>query len=132
RSRGWWRARSGAGRPDARRKGDALKAFVTVVLVAIAASLVVAATHVVAQGPALAERGERAFMNQGCYGCHTVGKVGTPLGPDLSHVGAKYRPDYLSRWLRDPSSVRPLTHMPALELTDDDVRSIAAFLASRQ
>ena len=101
-----------------------------VVLLAVATSLTAAAIH--AQAPALVEQGQRAFMNQGCYGCHTVGKVGTPLGPDLSHVGAKYRPDYLSRWLRDPSSVRPSTHMPTLELTDDDVRSIAAFLASRQ
>jgi len=105
---------------------------VTVVLFAVGTALAVAAPHGRAQAPALVEQGQRAFMNQGCYGCHTVGKVGTPIGPDLSHVGAKYRPDYLSRWLRDPASVRPSTHMPALELTDDDVHSIAAFLASRQ
>ena len=104
--------------------------------IAIIALLVVgavlAADAIRAQDFALIGAGNRAFMTQGCYGCHTVGKVGTPIGPDLSHVGAKYRPDYLSRWLRDPASVRPSTHMPALELTDDDVRSIAAFLASRQ
>src|SRR5262249_29399116 len=29
-----------------------------------------------AQGPA--EQGQRYFMNSGCYGCHTVGKMGTP------------------------------------------------------
>jgi mono/diheme cytochrome c family protein len=85
-----------------------------------------------AQDPGLIEAGRRTFMNQGCYGCHAVGKVGTPIGPDLSHVGAKYRADYLERWLRDPSYVRPSTHMPALELSDDDIKAIAAFLASSQ
>ena len=30
------------------------------------------------------KRGEQAFVSQGCYGCHLVGKFGTPIGPDLS------------------------------------------------
>jgi nitric oxide reductase subunit C len=85
-----------------------------------------------AQDPGPIQAGQRAFMKQGCYSCHTVGKVGTPIGPDLSHVGAKYRADYLERWLRDPSYLRPSTHMPALELSDDDIKTIAAFLASSQ
>jgi len=85
-----------------------------------------------AQDPGLIEAGHRTFMKQGCHGCHTVGKIGTPIGPDLSHVGAKYRADYLERWLRDPSYLRPSTHMPALELSDDDIKAIAAFLASSQ
>jgi len=85
-----------------------------------------------AQNAALVDQGRRAFMNQGCHGCHRIGAMGTPIGPDLSHVGAKYRADYLARWLRDPAYLRPSTHMPAIELTDDDIRSIAAFLAEQQ
>ena len=96
----------------------------------VIALLAAAAIPAFAQSPV--EQGQRAFMRQGCYGCHTVGKLGTPIAPDLSHVGAKYRPDYLARWLRDPSYLRPSAHMPALELTDDEVRSIAAFLAAQQ
>jgi len=80
----------------------------------------------------LIEQGQRAFARQGCYGCHTIGTTGARLGPDLSVVGAKYRPEYLTRWLKDPSYLRPSTHMPAFELADDDVRSIAAFLATRE
>jgi cytochrome c2 len=90
------------------------------------------AWHAWAQDPGLIEAGNRAFMKQGCYGCHTVGKMGTPIGPDLSHVGAKYRAEYLERWLRDPSDLRPSTHMPTLELSNDDIKAIAAFLGSRQ
>ena len=78
------------------------------------------------------EAGRRAFANQGCHRCHIIGKTGTPIGPDLSHVGAKYRPEYLALWLRDPSYLRPSTHMPAFELSEDDVRALAAFLATQQ
>jgi len=82
----------------------------------------------VAQGPA--EQGKQYFMNNGCYGCHTVGRMGTPIGPDLSHVGAKYALGYIERWLRDPASQRPSAHMPALELSDAQVTALAAYLSS--
>lgn len=77
-----------------------------------------------------AQDGRRMFMEQGCYGCHTVGKVGTPIGPDLSHVGAKYSETYLKNWLRDPQKQRPAAHMPKLELTEPQIAVLAAFLAS--
>jgi mono/diheme cytochrome c family protein len=75
-------------------------------------------------------RGQAAFKNQGCYGCHIIGKFGTPIGPDLSTVGRKYPPDYLARWLRDPALQRPNAHMPALELTEADIRDLAAYLGN--
>jgi mono/diheme cytochrome c family protein len=74
--------------------------------------------------------GRRMFMEQGCYGCHTVQKLGTPIGPDLSHLGARYSESYLRNWLRDPAQQRPATHMPQLELTEPQIAAIAAFLAS--
>ncbi|HEY7540826.1 MAG TPA: c-type cytochrome [Methylomirabilota bacterium] len=76
------------------------------------------------------DQGQRYFMSNGCYGCHTVGKMGTPIGPDLSRVGAKYSRTYLERWLRDPSAQRPSAHMPALELSPQQVTDLAAFLSS--
>jgi cytochrome c oxidase subunit 2 len=79
---------------------------------------------------ARAVRGEQVYTAQGCYGCHQIGKVGTPIGPNLSGIGAKYSPTYLNQWLRDPESVRPSAHMPKLELTADDIESLAAYLAS--
>ena len=95
-----------------------------------ALALLVAAGAALAQGSNLEARGHEAFMNNGCYGCHIVGKVGTPIGPDLSHVGMKYPPEYLARWLRDPAQQRPSAHMPALELSEDDVRALTAYLSS--
>ena len=82
----------------------------------------------VAQEPA--DLGKRYFMDSGCYGCHTIGKMGTPIGSDLSRIGAKYSRAYLERWLRDPSKQRPNAHMPTLELSEDQVKALAAFLSS--
>ena len=77
-----------------------------------------------------AEQGKQYFMSNGCYGCHTVGRMGTPIGPDLSHVGAKYSLTYIQKWLRDPESQRPSAHMPALELSEVQVAALAAYLSS--
>jgi cytochrome c oxidase subunit II len=79
-----------------------------------------------------AEQGKQYFISNGCYGCHTVGRMGTPIGPDLSHVGAKYSLAYFQKWLRDPASQRPSAHMPALELSEAQVAALAAYLSSLQ
>lgn len=62
--------------------------------------------------------------------CHVVGKMGTPIVPDLSHVGARYSRTYLERWLKDPSAQRPNTHMPTLELSEQQAKALAAFMSS--
>ena len=100
--------------------------------IVIAAMLLAVASLAAAQSPSnsVTERGEAAFKNNGCYGCHMIGKAGTPIGPDLSQVGSKYSPDYIARWLRDPALQRPSAHMPALELTEDDMKALAAYLGS--
>jgi len=87
------------------------------------------AAHERATAQDRAEAGRAEFVRQGCHGCHTIGKLGTPIGPDLSRVGAKYSESYLRAWLRDPAMQRPAAHMPALELTNDQIAALAAFLA---
>jgi mono/diheme cytochrome c family protein len=100
--------------------------------IAIAIALLAVAVTAAAQSPAdpVVTRGQAAFKDNGCYGCHMIGKFGTPIGPDLSHVGSKYPEDYLARWLRDPELQRPNAHMPKLELTEADVKALAAYLGS--
>jgi mono/diheme cytochrome c family protein len=100
--------------------------------IVFAVVLLATACTAVAQSPddTVSERGQAAFKSNGCYGCHTIGKFGTPIGPDLSHVGRKYPPEYLARWLRDPAQVRPTAHMPALELSEADVKALASYLGS--
>jgi cytochrome c553 len=98
---------------------------------ALLIAVVLAASCVQAQdGSALVARGQIAFRDQGCYGCHTVGVTGTPIAPDLSRIGAKRDQAYLARWLRDPSAQRPTAHMPKLQLSESEVEALAAYLGS--
>lgn len=99
---------------------------------ALALLLLAAAGPAFGQSPRTptVERGAAVFRNNGCHGCHVIAGVGTPIGPDLSHVGRTYEREYLARWLRDPAMQRPSTHMPALELTEGDVQALAVYLAS--
>jgi mono/diheme cytochrome c family protein len=77
-----------------------------------------------------AEAGRQMFYSQGCYGCHRVGAAGTPIANDLSHVGKKYTESQLANWLRDPASQKPTAHMPRLALQEDEIRALAAYLAT--
>ena len=92
--------------------------------------LVAAACAHAQETSALVADGRRVFQDQGCYGCHTVNQTGTPIGPDLAHIGAKHNRSYLIGWLRDPSSQKPTAHMPKLMLTDGEVQALAAYLGS--
>ena len=77
--------------------------------------------------------GARLFTEHGCYGCHRIGAFGTPIGPDLSRVGAKYAERDLVRWLSNPASQKPNAHMPKLELARAEVvAALAAFLATQR
>jgi cytochrome c2 len=53
----------------------------------LALVVLVAAVAVSACAQEPVEQGRKYFMDSGCYGCHVVGKVGTPIGPNLSKVG---------------------------------------------
>jgi cytochrome c2 len=99
--------------------------------VVLLVSVVLIASCAQAQdGRALVDQGRMVFRDQGCYGCHTAEKMGTPIGPDLSRIGAKRDQTDLTRWLRDPSTHRPGAHMPKLQLTEPEVQALAAYLGS--
>ena len=101
------------------------------VLAGVAAAIALAAAAASGQdGTALASQGKRLFTEQGCYGCHTVGKMGTPIANDLSQVGAKHTESYLRQWLREPQQEKPRAHMPKIQMTEADARALAAYLAS--
>lgn len=74
--------------------------------------------------------GKRVFAEQGCYGCHTVGKTGTAIGPDLTRIGVKYSEQSLTMWLTEPQQQKATAHMPKIDLTAVEIRTLAAYLAS--
>jgi len=96
----------------------------------VSASLLIFGTAAFGQGVSLELEGKRLFTEQGCYGCHTVGKTGTPIGPDLSTIGSKRSEADLRAWLIDPYLQKPTAHMPALSMRESEARALAAYLAS--
>jgi cytochrome c oxidase subunit 2 len=83
-----------------------------------------------------AELGEALFLAKGCAMCHqqdavrSAGKdFGTiGIGPNLTNLKAD--PDFLRRWLKDPSAVKPGTEMPTLGLSDGEIEALVAFLGA--
>lgn len=100
-----------------------------ITVVALAAATAIGSTQ---ERPLHPRAGPRVFWVQGCYGCHTLGGAyGTPIAADLSRIGLRYTEEELVRWLEDPRAVRPSAHMPKLELRAEDIRALAAFLATQ-
>jgi cytochrome c oxidase subunit 2 len=80
-----------------------------------------------------------AFMDEACAGCHAIRGTDArgQVGPDLTHFGSRTTlgagvlpndPESLRAWLRDPQHAKPGNRMPALPLSEADVRSLATYL----
>ena len=100
-----------------------------------------------ATGPASASRpgeahaGLRATQRYLCATCHVIPGIvdaNQHVGPPLAGVAGRAfiagvlpnSPENMVRFLRDPQAIDPLSAMPALGLTEQDARDIAAFMAT--
>lgn len=104
-----------------------------------------------AEGGDVAE-GEQLFTTKTCIGCHAIdgypdtetGET-TPveeqarIGPNLTHFSSRpnfaggileNKDDALARWLRDPQAEKPGAQMPNLQLAEDEISSLIAYLRS--
>lgn len=87
--------------------------------------------------------GETLFRTKGCSGCHTVkGYAVGKVGPDLTHFASRQtfagaifdrNNENLRRWLLDPPKEKPMDPdnnmgMPNLNLTDDEITKLIAYL----
>jgi mono/diheme cytochrome c family protein len=101
------------------------------VVMAVFLAGIAACTATVAEDSGdLRARGKQLFTDHGCYGCHMIEKFGTPIAPDLSHVGSKYTQADLTRWLQDPSAQKPTAHMPKIAMPRADAQALASYLAA--
>ncbi len=85
--------------------------------------------------------GKQLFLRTACINCHAVsGTAATgQFGPDLTHlmsrdtIAAGISPntvENLRAWIRDPKSIKPGSRMPAMKLTDHELDSVTAYLAT--
>lgn len=86
--------------------------------------------------------GRKVFEANACMNCHTIS--GMPLangrfGPDLTHLmsrttiaagAAPNTEENLTLWIKDPDAIKPGCLMPAMQLDDQDVKSLVAYLMS--
>lgn len=99
-----------------------------VVALSAGAALVVACASGHSQTTSNVQSGREIFLTQ-CYGCHTLGGAGTPIAPDLSHIGARLSREDIERRLRDPRTHKPDARMPKLDLSEAEVQALATYLS---
>jgi cytochrome c1 len=84
-------------------------------------------------------QGERLVTRYACGACHVIPNVkgaNSYVGPPLNMFGRRTligghvpnTPDNLVRWIMDPPSIAPRTAMPAVGVSRDEARHIAAYL----
>jgi len=86
-----------------------------------------------------ASQGRIVFETSPCLVCHRVSGIAGngQFGPDLTHLmsrdtiaagAALNTPENLRKWIRDPSSIKPGTTMPAFQLSDRQIDELTAYL----
>jgi len=89
------------------------------------------------------ERGRLALGQHACQACHTIPGITSSspnVGPPLQGLASRSliagklanTPDNLVRWIRQPKTVKPLTAMPDMGVSEGDARDMAAYLGTLQ
>lgn len=97
-----------------------------------------AATQLVTEDP-LVDRGREVFMTTACAACHTVDGTSAvgKVGPDLSDIGGRVTlaagmidntPENMAAWIRDPQAIKPGALMPKVNLNEQEIEALVAFL----
>ncbi len=86
--------------------------------------------------PADATEGASVYGESFCASCHAVQNaaglmVGGDVGPELTRIGSKVKPEWMTQWLRDPKSYAPHTEMPRYRYTDRQLGLLAGFLEAK-
>lgn len=77
-----------------------------------------------------ATKGKEIFEREACNACHGDNGIGTAAGPKLAGVGNKYESSQLESLLRKPNEKMIAGGMPPVELKEDDMNPLIAYLQS--
>jgi cytochrome c oxidase subunit 2 len=89
--------------------------------------------------PADAQRGQRVFETGPCAMCHSIrGTIaGGRTAPDLTHIASRptlgagtlpNTPENMTAWINNPNNAKPGAKMPSIELREEDLRAVVAYL----
>ncbi|HKE25470.1 MAG TPA: c-type cytochrome, partial [Bryobacteraceae bacterium] len=68
------------------------------------------------------------FREENCVSCHAIGDRGGSIGPDLTRTTIHRDAAWMIEHFKRPSVMRPGSSMPAIQLSDSQLNSLAAFL----
>jgi ubiquinol-cytochrome c reductase cytochrome b subunit len=68
------------------------------------------------------------FRQEQCQSCHSVGDGPSKIGPDLTTASIHKDAAWMIQHFKRPAAMRPGTAMPAIQLNDAQLNSLAAFL----
>jgi cytochrome c oxidase subunit 2 len=94
-----------------------------------------------AQVSSEADAGRRVFETTACVNCHTVSGTDAKgkFGPDLTHLmsretlaagAAPNTPENLRLWIKNPDTFKPGSLMPAMQLNEQELDAVTAYLLS--
>ncbi len=82
--------------------------------------------------------GRQIFETHACTNCHTIkGTAAGTFGPDLTHLASRATiaagaamntPADLHEWIKDPDHYKPGCLMPAMQLSDQEIDQLVAYL----
>jgi mono/diheme cytochrome c family protein len=87
----------------------------------------------------LVDEGELRFRQMFCSTCHALAVtragetklVGGDIGPELTKVGTKVKPEWLIAWLRDPHSYLPHSQMARYAWSDEDLYKVTQYIQAK-
>ncbi len=85
--------------------------------------------------------GRHVFETEACMNCHTISGTAAKgtVGPDLTHLMSRdtigsgivpNTPDNLHKWIQNPGSFKDGCLMPAMQLTDQQIDQVVAYLST--
>jgi ubiquinol-cytochrome c reductase cytochrome b subunit len=78
----------------------------------------------------LAGKGQSLFTAQGCNACHGENGAGTAAAPKLTGIGNKYDSAKLDSLLKSPTSAMQLGGMTPVDLKQEDLDALVAYVQS--
>ena len=96
------------------------------------------------QPPALVDSvasGRRVFESTACVNCHTIAGTNAKgkFGPDLTHLmsrgtiasgAAANTQENLRQWIKDPEAIKPGSLMPAMQMNDQELDAVTAYMTT--
>ncbi|MBI3766445.1 MAG: c-type cytochrome, partial [Ignavibacteriales bacterium] len=87
-------------------------------------------TNPIVEKDPLVLAGHRLYQELKCSYCHSIGGQGGLVGPELDKVVGEQTEEWLKKHFRDPQTLSPGTVMPKLNLLDDEITVLVAYMKS--